>query len=119
MDCNNKQYSWKNGIRTSTNIPFFSSPKDEADINEWCRLIKRCNNRDGFKVCGSTGLYEKHFETSFISKPPGGKSRRLLIGAKPVLHSWNDWKTRVPCRKPPKERVATVVITVKDDITLD
>ena len=26
---------------------------------------------------------------------------------------------RVPCRKPPKERVATVVTTVKDDITMD
>ena len=67
-------------------------PKDEAGINVWCRLIKRCNNR--FKVCGSTRLCEKHFETCFISKPPGGKNRRLLTGAKPVLHSWNDWKTR-------------------------
>ena len=34
---------------------------------------------------------------------------------KPILHSWDDWKTRVPCRKPPKERVATV----KDYITMD
>ena len=33
MDCNNKQYSWKNGIRTSANIPFFSFPKDDAGIN--------------------------------------------------------------------------------------
>ena len=46
--------------------------------------------------------------------------RNNLIGAEPVLHSWNDWKTRgVPCRKPPKERVATVVTTAKDDITMD
>ena len=40
MDCNIKQYSWKNGIRTSPNRSFFSYPKDEADNNEWCRLIK-------------------------------------------------------------------------------
>ena len=82
-------------------------------------MIKRCNNRDGFKVCGSTRLCEKHFETSFISKPPGGINRILLTCAKPVLYSWNDWKTRVPCSKPPKELVATVVTTVKDDITMD
>ena len=78
MDCDNKQHSWKNGIRTSTNIPFFSFTKDEAGINEWCRLRKRCNNRDGFKVCGSTRLCEKHFETSFISKPPGGKKQKTF-----------------------------------------
>ena len=82
-------------------------------------MIKRCNNRDGFKVCGSTRLCEKHFETSFISKPPGGKNRILLTCATPVLYSWNDWKTLVPCSKPPKERVAAVVTTVKDDITMD
>ena len=99
MYCSNKQYSWKDGIRTSTNISFFSFPKDEAGMKEWCRLIKRENNRDSFKVSGSTRLCEKHFETKFVYKPPGGTTKRLLSSAKPVLHPWNDWNTEAS-RKP-------------------
>ena len=62
MFCNSKQYSWIDGTRTAKNISFFSFPKHDVVIKEWCRLIKRENNRDGFCVKGSTRLSERHFE---------------------------------------------------------
>ena len=49
MFSNSKLYRWKDCIRTATKISFFSFPKNDADMKEWCRLIKRENN-DGFCV---------------------------------------------------------------------
>ena len=56
MFCNSKQYIWKEGTKTAKKILFFSFRKNDLDIKEWCRLIKRENNRDGFCVKGSTHL---------------------------------------------------------------
>ena len=38
-----------------------------------------------------------------LYKPPGGTRIRSLEGAKPVLHSWNNFKLE-PKRKPPLAR---------------
>ena len=82
---------------------FFRFPKNNVDINVWCNLIKRQNNRYNFSVTPSHRVCGKHFEENFLFKPPGGTRTRLLQGAKPVLHIWNEFcKTKQ--RKAPKVR---------------
>ena len=103
MHCVSRQYMFKDNIRMPTNISFFRFPKNNVDINVWCNLIKRQNNRDNFSVTPSHRVCGKHFEENFLFKAPGGTRTRLLQGAKPVLYIWNEFcKTKQ--RKAPKVR---------------
>ena len=68
-----------NGERVYTSLNFFSFPiKDRARINQWCNLIKRGNNKDGFTVSKHTKICEKHFEDKCIYRPPGWTKSRLV-----------------------------------------
>ncbi|XP_057294591.1 uncharacterized protein LOC130623114 [Hydractinia symbiolongicarpus] len=48
-----------------------------------------------------TRLCGKHFDISVIYKPPGGTRKRLLDGAKPILHAWYDFGKDFKKRKQP------------------
>ena len=93
----------------SINLLFAS----HADMKEWCRLIKRESNRDGFCVKCSTRLCGRHFEDRCKYRPPGGSLTRLIKGARPVLHPRNDFS--VPSRKPPKDRSSGIAETMEID----
>ena len=79
MHCFYREYIIINGERVSTSLNFFSFPiKDRARINQWCNLIKRGNNKDGFTVSKHTQICEKQFEDKCIYRPPGWKKSRLV-----------------------------------------
>ena len=104
-DCFSREYKIIDGTRTPSGIKFFSFPlKEKSRVNQWCNLIRRRNNSDGFVVNKHTRLCEKHFEKKHIYRPPGGTKSRLLEGAKPVLHSWNNFSINFAERDPPKVR---------------
>ena len=62
-------------------------------------------------VTKHTRLCEKHFEKKFIYRPPGGTISRLLEGATPVLHPWNNFgrDSPVATRRSPRKRSLTEV----------
>ena len=102
--CFSREYHVVNGERQRTGLSFFSFPlKDVGRLKKWCSLIRRQNNRDGFVVGKHTRLCEKHFEAEFVYRPPGGTRIRLLQGALPSRHPWND-VTHKPKRKAPTFR---------------
>ena len=91
--CLNYQYSIVDGQRVKSNRSFYCFPSDPNSKDEWCRLIKREDGRDGFKVTESTRLCDSHFLPCDIVN---GRLNRKT--AKPVLHSWNDFKIKKPRR---------------------
>ena len=88
--CNNYQYTVVDGERISNNRKFFLFPSETNLKNEWCKLIKRENGRDGFKVSDSTRVCDAHFCSNDIIN---GKLNRK-VNPKPTLHSWNNFKTK-------------------------
>ena len=93
------------GNRVPSGLKFYSFPlKDKAQLNHWCQLIRRQNNRDGFSVSKHSKICEKHFEKKYIYRPPGGTQTRLLKDAKPTLHEWNDFNIESSDRKAPAKR---------------
>ena len=57
MHCFSREYMIINGEHVSTNLKLFSFPmKDRARINQWCNLIKRRNDKDGFTVSKHTKI---------------------------------------------------------------
>ena len=46
---------------TATGTHFLKFPSLPSEINRWCNLIKRQNNKDGFRVSSNTVLYHHHF----------------------------------------------------------
>ena len=65
-------------------LKFSSFP---SEINRWCNLIKRQNNKDGFHVSSNTALCHHHFTEKDIKKsflrgklPPGSFSSQNLPG---------------------------------------
>ena len=91
VGCMSRQYSIVNGERVATGINFFSFPPlaDKSRILQWCNLIRRRNNCDGFVVNNNTKVCERHFPKEYLYKPPGGTRVRLLGQSKTILHSWN------------------------------
>ena len=53
---------------TATGIYFFKFPSLPSEINRWCNLIKRQNNKDGFSVSSNTVLCHHHFTEKDIKK---------------------------------------------------
>lgn len=123
FDCYSYSYYFKDGQRVSSNISFFCFPDDKSVKKNWCNLIKRRENQDGFKITKSTRVCEKHFLPEYIYRPPGGTKKRLLDGAKPVLHSWNNFTIEEKQRKEPllrrsprkKRKLDTAPIQVEDE----
>ena len=70
----------------------------------WCNLIKRRENKDGFRISKSTRVFENHFLPENIYGPPGGTRKRLIQGARPVLHPWNNFTFIEKHRKEPLRR---------------
>ena len=66
----------------------YSFIHSKTERNAWCNLIKRRENKDGFRITKSTQVCEKHFLPSKIYRPTGGR-KRLIQGARPILHPWN------------------------------
>ena len=90
INCFSREYMFIDGNRVPSGLKFYSFPlKDKAQLNHWCQLIRRQNNRDGFSVSKHSKICEKHFEKKYIYRPPGGTQTRLLKDAKPTLHEWN------------------------------
>ena len=53
---------------TATGIHFFRFPSLSSEINRWCNLIKKQNNKDWFNVSSKTGLCDHHFTEKYIKK---------------------------------------------------
>lgn len=104
--CSTREYTMLNGERQRNNVIFFNFPRDTFAKRSWCNLIKRQDGLDGFNITNSTRLCEKHFGISVIYKPPGGTRKRLLDGAKPILHAWNDFGKDFKKRKQPMLRAS-------------
>ena len=113
MHCVSRQYMFQDNIRMLTNISFFRFSKNNVYINVWCNLIKRQNNRDNFSVTPSHRVCGKYFEENFLFKPPGGTKTRLLQGAKPVLHTWNEFCKTKQRKAPETPNVWIMIIWTK------
>ena len=99
--CFTYSYVFENGERVPSNISLFCFPDDAEERKVWCYLIKRQENKDGFKIGKSTRICEKHFPVYKSYKPPGGTRKKFMKGARPMLHPWNSFKEEQKLRKPP------------------
>ena len=112
--CTSRQYCFVNGERVATGINFFSFPlADKARVIQWCNLIRRRNNCDGFIVNNGTKVCDRHFPKESLYRPPGG-SRVRLRGeqSKPILHSWNNFTNiNDKKRKSPANRASSSTTT--------
>ena len=113
-NCPSRQYDIVDDAKVPTGISFFKFPdlKDKGVVIQWCNLIRRRNNYDGFVVSDATRVCEKHFLSDTIYRPPGGTRVRLIGDSKPLLHSWNNF-TLSPKkkRKTPTLRDSSLLIT--------
>ena len=48
--CSSHSYDLIEGEKVLTSNVFFLFPKEPAVVKDWCNLIKRQNDKDGFKV---------------------------------------------------------------------
>ena len=55
-------YSFNDHVRVLTKISF-CFPQEQSERNAWCNLIKRRENKDGFRISKSTRVCEKHLQT--------------------------------------------------------
>ena len=105
-DCSSRSYFFEDGVRKPTGNVFFLFPKDATAIKDWCNLIKRHNGKDGFRVSNSTYICSKHFLPADVRRAPGGTRHSLKKGARPLLHSWNNFTSGGHGeRQPPMERL--------------
>ena len=116
--CVSRQYAIINGERIATGINFFKFPSDKARILQWCNLIRRRNNCDGFVVTKASRVCEKHFTKECIYRPPGGTRVRLIGDSKPILHSWNNF-TDTACDKKRKSPAARGSPTARKKLVFD
>ena len=77
-------------------------------------MIKRRENEDGFRITKSTRVCEKHFLPEKIYRPPGGTRKRLIQGARPVLHPWNNFTFIEKHLKEPLRRSLRKKVKVAD-----
>ena len=98
----------ENGERKSSRISLFNFPRELSSRKLWCNLIKQQDGLDRFHIMKNTKICEKHFDVSVIYRPPGGTRKRLLDGAKPSLHSWNNFGVNVNKRKTPTTRPSPI-----------
>ena len=65
FECSNTFYDSEG---TATGIHFFKFPSLPSEINRWCNLIKKQNNKDGFRVSSNTISCHHHFTEKDIKK---------------------------------------------------
>ena len=95
--CYNYQY---NDDGTSSTVSFFQFPLEEPLKSKFCKLIKRVDGKDGFKVSSQTKICSYHFEEKDIA---GGMSRKTL---KPdALPSRFFWTEESKSRPAPRQRL--------------
>ena len=61
FNCYSYSYSFNDHVRVSTKISFFCFPREQSERNAWYNLIKRRENKDGFRISKSIRVCEKHF----------------------------------------------------------
>ena len=106
--CNTYQYHInESGERVLSNIPMYRIPEEKKAKDDWCRLVKRVDGRDGFKVGDGTRVCKRHFRDCDFELN-GNKLIKLKI-ARPVLHSWNDFTFKEPRRLLVRQQSDTVV----------
>ena len=72
FNCYSYSYNFNDHVRVPTKISFFCFPREQSERNVWCNLIKRRENKDGFRISKSIRVCEKHFLPEKIYRPPGG-----------------------------------------------
>ena len=99
FNCHSYSYKFNDHVRVLTKISFFCFPQEQSERNAWCNLIKRKENKNGFRISKSTRVCEKHFLPEKIYRPPGGTRKRLIKGTRPLLHPWNKFTSTEKHRK--------------------
>ena len=69
--------------------------------------------KDGFRISKSTWVCEKYFLPEKNYRP-GGTRKRLIQGARQVLHSWNNFTFIEKHRKEPLRRSPRKIVKVAD-----
>ena len=101
FNCYSYSYNFIDHVRVPTKNSFFCFPQEQSERDAWCYLIKRSENKDGFRISKSIRVCEKHFLPENICRPPGGTRKRLTQGAWLILHPWNNFKLIEKHRKEP------------------
>ena len=114
FNCYSYSYNFIDHVRVPTKISFFCFPQEQSERNAWCNLIKRRENKDGFRISKSTRVCEKHFLPEKIYRPPGRTRKILIQGARPVLHPWNNFTFIEKHRKEPQRRSPRKKVKVAD-----
>ena len=96
---------------TATAIHFFKFPSLPSEINRWCDLIKRQNNKDGFKDSSNTVVCHHHFTEKDIKK--SFLRWKLLPGSFPSQNLPGKTTTPRQERKLPVRQQITVQSTPK------
>ena len=104
FNCYSYSYNIIDQVRVLTKISFLCFPQEQSERNAWCNLIKRRENKDGFRISKSTRVCEKHFLPEKIYRLPWGTQKRLIQGARQVLHPWNNFTFIEKHQKEPLRR---------------
>ena len=91
FNCYSYSYNIIDHVRVLTKISFLCFPQEQSERNAWCNLIKRRENKDGFRISKSTRVCEKHFLPEKIYRPPGDTRKRLIQGGRSALHPQNNF----------------------------
>ena len=70
FNCYSYSYNFINHVRVPKKISFFCFPEEQSERNVWCNLIKRRENKDGFRVSKLTQVCDKHFLPGKIYRFP-------------------------------------------------
>ena len=90
FNCYSYSYNIIDHVRVLTKISFLCFPQEQSERNAWCNLIKRRENKDGFR--------------KKIYRLPWGTQKRLIQGARQVLHPWNNFTFIEKHQKEPLRR---------------
>ena len=101
FNCYSCIYNFIDHVRVPTKISFFCFPQEQSE-------------RNGFRISKSTRECEKHFLPEKIYIPPGGTRKRLIQGASPVLHPWNNFTFTEKHRKEPLRRYPRKKVKIAD-----
>ena len=96
---------------TATSKHFFKFSSLHSEINRWCNLIKRQNNKDGFNVSSNTVLCHHHFTEKDIKE--SFLRWKLLPGSFPSQNVPGKTTTPKQERKLPVRQQITVKSTPK------
>ena len=114
FNCYSYSYNIIDHVRVLTKISFLCFPQEQSERNAWCNLIKRRENKDGFRISKSTRVCEKHFLPEKIYRPPGDTRKKLIHGVRLVLHPCNNFTFTEKHRKEPLRRSPRIKAKVAD-----